>query len=162
VSAKTIDLSLIRETTETLKATMRRPAEVVMVGNTELLMDALVETRTALEAARHELATLHGLTATDGEHFAGWSLDMSGLLARIDAVLPTVPPEVAVPLTGQKDIPDDIADIIDAAWQMPPGAHERIRTRFLALLAEEEPDHPWVLRSRTTPPGDGAGGGETP
>src|SRR5947199_116777 len=46
----------------------------------------------ALEAARHELTTLHGLVACDGAApEETWSIDTSKVLAQLDAVLP--PPE---------------------------------------------------------------------
>ena len=45
------------------------------------------------------------------------------------------------------------------AWGQPhatccfivPGSHERIRARFLELLAADEPDHPWVRRAAGMP-----------
>jgi hypothetical protein len=43
--------------------------------------------RAALEAARHELTTLHGLYAHDGVPGETWRLDASRILAKIDAVL---------------------------------------------------------------------------
>jgi hypothetical protein len=51
----------------------------------------------ACEAARHELTTLHGLHAHDGNPAATWQIDTSAALAQLDAVLPTIPAAPASP-----------------------------------------------------------------
>lgn len=52
------------------------------------MSNPLRQMRKALKKARHELATLHGLTARDG---AGtpetWTIDTSAVLAQIDAAM---------------------------------------------------------------------------
>lgn len=44
------------------------------------------------------------------------------------------------------DIPQDVRDAIDAAWEALPEARERIEELFYEKLAAAYPDHPWVKR----------------
>jgi len=60
----------------------------------------------ALERARHELVTLNGLWAHDGQPPDApeqWQIDTSAVIAVIDAVLPPGPGPWLPPLKGQKE-----------------------------------------------------------
>jgi hypothetical protein len=81
-----------------------------------------------------------------------WMLRLDNL-ARIVPLAFVTPPGIAD--DGDTGIPDDIAAIIDAAWEIPPGAQERIWARFMALLAAEEPNHPWVRAATEGEPSNG-------
>lgn len=77
-------------------------------------MSKAARIQAALEAARHELATLHGLLAADGAAPGEtWTINVATTLALIDAALATEPDTKEEEEQFQRDL--ESADLIQLA-----------------------------------------------